>query len=206
MKLLPLVVGITGGSGVVYGIRLLEVLRDLNVETHLIISTAARETIVLETERKIREVESLASKVHAINDVASTLASGSSLMDGMVVIPCSMKTLAGIASGYSDNLILRAADVTLKERRPLILVPRETPLSRIHIENMLRVTAAGGIIAPAMPGFYSKPKEIGDLVDQIVGKILDLLKIQHNLYGRWTGPREASRGGGHARSHSMKGS
>jgi flavin prenyltransferase len=192
---LLLVVGITGGSGVIYGIRLLEVLHELDIETHLIISKAAKETIVLETERKIREVESLASKVHAINDIASTLASGSSPTDGMVIIPCSMKTLAGVASGYSDNLILRAADVTLKERRPLILVPRETPLSRIHIENMLKVNTAGGIIVPAMPGFYSRPKVIDELVDQLVGKVLDLLRIQHSLYERWTGPREASRAG-----------
>lgn len=188
-----LVVGISGGSGVIYGVRLLEVLRELKVETHLIMSTAAKETIVLETDRKVEQVESLASKVYAFNDIACSLASGSFPTDGMVIIPCSMKTLAGVASGYADNLLLRAAEVTLKERRPLILVPRETPLTMIHIENMLKVAGAGGIIVPAMPAFYHGPKEISDLVDHLVGKVLDLLKVEHHLYRRWTGPRRASR-------------
>lgn len=191
-EILRLVVGISGGSGVIYGVRLLEVLRELKVETHLIMSTAAKETIVLETDRKIEQVESLASKVYAFNDIACSLASGSFPTDGMVIIPCSMKTLAGVATGYADNLLLRAAEVTLKERRPLILVPRETPLTRIHIENMLKVAGAGGIVVPAMPAFYHKPKEISDLVDHLVGKVLDLLKIEHHLYRRWTGPRRAS--------------
>jgi 4-hydroxy-3-polyprenylbenzoate decarboxylase len=190
---LRLVVGISGGSGVIYGIRLLEVLRELKVDTHLIMSTAGKETIVLETDWKVAQVESLASKVYAFNDIASSLSSGSFQTDGMVIMPCSMKTLAGVASGYSDNLILRAAEVTLKERRPLILVPRETPFTAIHIENLLKVARSGGIIVPAMPAFYHRPKEISELVDHLVGKVLDLLKLEHTLYRRWSGPRGASR-------------
>jgi 4-hydroxy-3-polyprenylbenzoate decarboxylase len=177
----------SGGSGIIYGVRMLEVLHELGVETHLVMSPAAKETLVLETGYRVPQVESLATKVHPFNDIAATLSSGSYTTDGMVVIPCSMKTLAGVATGYSDNLLLRAADVTLKERRPLILVPRETPLSTIHIENMLRAANAGAIIAPAMPAFYDRPKEINQLVDHMVGKVLDLLKIEHKLYERWKG-------------------
>lgn len=183
----------SGGSGIIYGVRMLEVLHELGVESHLVMSPAARETLVLETNSRVPQVESLATKVYAFNDIAATLSSGSFRTDGMVIIPCSMKTLAGVATGYSDNLLLRAADVTLKERRPLILVPRETPLSMVHIENMLRAATAGAIIAPAMPAFYDRPKDIGDLVDHLVGKVLDLLKIEHKLYQRWAGPGGASR-------------
>ena len=180
--------GISGGSGVVYGVRLLQVLKELKRETHLVMSSAARETLVLETSYKVSEVESMASKAYRIGDIAAALASGSFKTDGMVIIPCSMKTLAGVAGGYSDNLMLRAAEVTLKERRPLLLVPRESPLTTIHIENMLRAARAGAIILPAMPAFYSRPKTIDDLVDHLVGKVLDLLKIEHTIYRRWQGP------------------
>ena len=180
----------SGGSGVIYGVRLLEVLKRLKVEAHLVVSTAAQETLAIETNHKIRHVESLATHVYRFNDIAAAPASGTFRTQGMVVIPCSMKTLAGIASGYSDNLLLRAAEVTLKERRPLVLVPRETPLTTIHIENMLRVAQAGAIVLPAMPGFYDRPKTLDDLVNHVVGKVLDVLNIDHDLYGQWTGPRK----------------
>ncbi|MEM3833027.1 MAG: UbiX family flavin prenyltransferase [Thermoprotei archaeon] len=184
-----LVVGISGASGVIYGIRLLQVLKDLNIETHLIMTNAAKETIRLETGYQISEVESLATRSYNINDIAAPMSSGSFKFDGMIIIPCSMKTLAGIATGYTSNLLLRAADVTLKERRPLILVIRETPLTTIHIRNMLIVARAGGIILPAMPGFYHNPKTLQDMIDFIVGKILDQLGLEHNLYERWQGPQ-----------------
>ena len=184
-----LVVGISGSSGVIYGVRLLDVLRQLNVETYLIMSTAAKETLVMETEKKVTEVEALATRVFAFNDIAASVASGSFPTDGMVVIPCSMKTLAGISSGYSDNLLLRAADVTLKERRPLVLVPRESPLTTIHLENMLKVASAGAILVPAMPAFYTRPRTVDDIIDHLVGKVLDAFKIKHTLYARWMGAR-----------------
>jgi polyprenyl P-hydroxybenzoate/phenylacrylic acid decarboxylase-like protein len=187
---LVLLVGMSGGSGVIYGVRLLEVLKRLKIETHLVISTAAKETLVLETNHKVAYVESLASRVYRFNDIAAAPASGTFRTEGMVVIPSSMKTLAGIASGYSDNLLLRAAEVTLKERRPLVLVPRETPLTTIHMENMLRVAQAGAIVLPAMPGFYNRPKTIDELVDHVVGKVLDVMHIEHDLYGRWSGPKK----------------
>jgi 4-hydroxy-3-polyprenylbenzoate decarboxylase len=182
-----LVVGISGGSGVIYGIRLLEVLKQRKIETHLIVTAAGRETIRLETDYKISEVESLASENYRIADFASKLSSGSFRTDGMVVIPASMKTIGGIASGYADNLLLRAAEVTLKERRPLVLVPRETPLTLIHLENLVKVAKAGAIVLPAMPAFYHKPKTIEELVDHVVGKVLDIIGIEHKLYKRWEG-------------------
>lgn len=183
-----LVVGISGGSGIVYGVRLLEELKRARVETHLIMSKAAKETLVLETDFTIPKVESLATKVHRIDDITAGPASGSYRTDGMAVVPCSMKSLAGIATGYEDNLLLRAAAVTLKERRTLVLVPRETPLTTIQIENMLKVAIAGAVVLPAMPGFYHRPKTIGEVVDQVVGKVLDMLRVNHDLYERWKGP------------------
>lgn len=188
-----LLVGMSGGSGSVYGVRLLEELKRLKVETHLIISSAARETLAIETDYKLGYVEALASRVHRFNDIAGAPASGTFRTQGMVVVPCSMKTLSGIASGYSDNLLLRAAEVTLKERRPLVLVPRETPLTTIHMENMLKVARAGAIVLPAMPGFYNSPTTIDELVGQIVGKVLDVLNIEHHLYEQWNGPRKQKR-------------
>ena len=176
-----------------YGLRLLEVLKRLKVESHLIMSTAAKETLVIETDYKVGYVESLASHVYRFNDIAAPPASGTFVTRGMVIIPCSMKSLAGVASGYSDNLILRAAEVTLKERRPLVLVPRETPLTTIHIENMLRAAQAGAIVLPAMPGFYNRPRTVSDIVNQTVGKVLDVLNIEHDLYRPWTGPHNERR-------------
>lgn len=156
-------------------------------------STAAKETLVLETGHKVGYVESLASQVYRFNDISAAPASGTFQTQGMVVIPCSMKSLAGIVSGYSDNLLLRAADVTLKERRPLVLVPRETPLTTIHLENMLKAAQAGAVVLPAMPGFYNRPEGINDLVDNIVGKVCDLLKIEHHLYEQWGGSQARKR-------------
>ena len=183
-----LVVGISGASGVIYGIRALEVLNKLKVETHLVLTDAARETIRLETDHKTSAVERLATQTHRVDDFTSTLSSGSFRTDGMVIIPCSMKTLGGLASGYADNLLLRAAEVTMKEKRPLVLVVRETPLTLIHLENMVRVARAGAVVLPAMPAFYHKPKTIDDLIDHVVGRVLDILGIKADLYQRWESP------------------
>ena len=182
---MEVVVGITGASGVIYGIRLLEVLNEKNVRTHLIITRAGKITIGYETGYKIREVEGLAYKTYSEDDLAASIASGTYQFDSMVVAPCSMKTLSGIVHGYSDNLLLRVAEVALKEGRKLILVPRETPLSVIHLENMLKAARAGAIIIPAMPAFYTKPRTIKDIVDYVVGRILDAMGIEHSLYPRW---------------------
>jgi 4-hydroxy-3-polyprenylbenzoate decarboxylase len=185
-----LIVGVSGASGAIYAIRLLEVLKQMNVETHLILTPAGRENILLETEYGIEYVESLASAFYSHMDMDAAVSSGSFQTDGMVVVPCSMKTLAGIAHGYEENLLIRAALVTLKERRPLVLVPRETPVAIPHLKNMLLAAQAGAVILPAMPGFYHKPKTVDDLVNHVVGKILDVLGIKHELYKRWAGPRK----------------
>ena len=182
-----LVVAISGASGAVYGVRALEALKTMGAETHLVMTDAALETLRLETDYSKKDVEKLASETHRIGDVTAKISSGSYRTDGMLVVPCSMKTLGGIASGYSDNLLLRAADVTLKERRPLVLVVRETPLSLIHLQNMVTVTKAGAIVLPAMPAFYSRPRTIDALIDQVVGKALDALGVSNKLSKRWEG-------------------
>jgi 4-hydroxy-3-polyprenylbenzoate decarboxylase len=182
-----IVVAITGASGVVYGKRLLEVLSEKSIETHLIISKEAGELIVSELSSKRDDIEKLANHVYQMNDLLSPLSSGSFITDGMIIVPCSAKTLAGIANGYSDNLILRTAEVAIKQGRKLILVPRETPLSAIYLENMLKLARLGIVILPAMPAFYHNPKSINELVDFIVGKILDSLNVEHNLFKRWKG-------------------
>ena len=182
-----LIVAITGCSGVVYGVRLLEACRKLGVETDLIVSQVAEKLLELELGKTIEDVRKLATRNYSQDDLAAPLASGSVKTDGMVIAPCSMKTLGAIVSGIADNLITRAADVTLKEGRPLVLVPRETPLNLIHLENMVRLKLAGATILPAMPGFYHKPKEISELIDFIVGRILDVLGVEHKLYRRWQG-------------------
>lgn len=180
-----LIVGLSGASGILYGIRMLEVLRELGIESDLIMTDMASMMVELETSWKENEVCALASRRHDSFDFASPLASGGYRSLGMVVLPCSMKTIAGIACGFSDNLLLRAADCTLKERRPLILVPRETPLNAIQLRNMLTLAEAGATILPAAPGFYHQPQQIGDLIDHIVGKVLDIFGVEHNLYRRW---------------------
>lgn len=183
-----LTVGISGASGVVYGIRLLEVLRDNpEVETHLVISTEGETTIRIETGRDPKEVYALADRHYKVDNLAAAIASGSYRGIGMVVIPCSMKTLAGIAGGYADNLLLRAADVTLKEGRRLVIVPRESPIHAIHLENMLKLARMNATILMAAPPFYHQPKTIDDLVDYIVGKTLDCFEIEHDLFRRWAG-------------------
>lgn len=182
---MKLIVGISGASGVIYGVRLLELLNKENVETHLVFTPLSEKILEQETDFKKQKLIELATYHYKIDDLAAPISSGSFLTQGMIIIPCSMKTLAGIACGYSDNLLLRAADVTLKEKRTLIIVPRETPLRKIHLENMLRLANEGAAILPAMPGFYYNPKTLDDVINHIVGKVLDILKINNNLYQRW---------------------
>jgi len=185
-----LVIAITGCSGVVYGVRLLEVCRQLGIETDLVVSAAAELLLKLELGKSADELRKLATRSYSPDDLTAPIASGSVRTDGMVIAPCSMKTLGAVASGVADNLIARAADVTLKEGRPLVLVPRETPLNLIHIENMARLKRAGATILPAMPAFYNKPKTVSELIDFIVGRVLDILGVEHQLYKRWQGGRE----------------
>jgi 4-hydroxy-3-polyprenylbenzoate decarboxylase len=180
-----IIAGLSGASGILYGIRMLEVLRELGIESDLIMTDMAGMMVELETSWRENEVRALATRCHDCFDFASPLASGGYRSLGMVVLPCSMKTIAGIACGFSDNLLLRAADCTLKERRPLVLVPRETPLNAIQLRNMLTLAEAGATILPAAPGFYHQPQQIGDLVDHIVGKVLDIFGVEHHLYRRW---------------------
>ena len=188
-----LIVGISGASGVIYGIRLLEILRAVpDVETHLIMSTAAATTIGLETEVTADEVMQLANVSYRFRDIAAAVSSGSFKTWGMVVVPCSMKTLAGIANSFSDNLLLRAADVVLKDRRRLVIVPRETPLHLGHLRLMVQATEMGAILAPPMPAFYHRPESIDDIINQTVNRLLDLLDIElaDDLFTRWAGGKE----------------
>lgn len=182
-----LIVAMTGATGAIYGVRLLEALRDLDVETHLILSKWAERTIEHETPLSVAQVKALASVVHPLQNQGASISSGSFVTDGMVVVPCSMKTLACIAHGISDNLIHRAADVILKERRRLVLVPREAPLSEIHLENMLRLARMGVVILPPMPAFYNHPQTIDDLVRHSVARILDHFDLRTDLTRRWQG-------------------
>lgn len=182
-----IIVAITGATGVLYGIRLLQVMKDKDVESHLIISDQAAAIIPMETQYTAEEVRAMAHRVHDPSDLASPLSSGSFHTDGMVVLPCSIKTLSAIANSFSDNLVVRAADVTLKERRRLILCVRETPFHLGHLRLMTAATEAGAIVAPPIPAFYHSPKNISDLVDQSVGKVLDLLGIENDIYRRWKG-------------------
>lgn len=192
-----LVVGVSGASGVIYGIRLLEVLRGVeNVETHLVMSAAARQTIVLETDWALPAVEGLADVVYKPGDIAASLSSGSFKTMGMVVVPASMGTLSDIATSSSDNLLARAADVTLKERRRLVVVPRETPLHLGHLRLMVQVAEMGAIICPPVPAFYQRPKSIGQIIDHTLSRLLDLLEIDLpvDLSKRWAGPDRRSTG------------
>ncbi len=181
----PLIVALTGATGVIYGIRLLQVLQEKSVEVHLLISPWAEKTISLETDYSIEEIQKLAKVCYPVDDLSAPISSGSFPTEGMVIIPCSMKTLAGIVHGFAENLILRSADVILKERRKLILVARESPLNLIHLRNLITAAEAGAIILPPMPAFYFKPKGMSDLVDHTVGKVLDLLGLDHRLFPRW---------------------
>ena len=188
-----LIIGISGASGVIYGIRLLETLRDqANVETHLVMSSTGRMNIEIETDWKIKDVEKLADVVHRNKDVGAMIASGSYQSDGMIVAPCSMKTLSAIVNSYADNLLCRAADVMLKERKRLILVPRESPLHSGHCRLLYEASKMGIDIAPPMPAFYNHPKTIDDLVNHTVGRLLDLIGLDSGLVKRWGGRTSAT--------------
>ncbi|MBX3590254.1 MAG: UbiX family flavin prenyltransferase [Burkholderiaceae bacterium] len=190
-----LIVAITGATGAVYGVRLLELLRATpGIETHLIVTPAGWMNIDQELQRSRNEVEALASVVHGVRDVGASLASGSFQTDGMIVAPCSMKTLAAVAHGLSDNLVTRAADVVLKERRRLVLLARETPLNLAHLRNMTAVTEMGGIVFPPLPAFYHRPQGIDDLIDHTCARVLDLFGVEHRLAPRWGGLRAAEEG------------
>ena len=184
---MEIAVGISGASGVQYGVRILRVLQEKGCKTHLVITDSARKIIEIETDSSPQEVEKLASYCYSPDDFAAPIASGSHLLDGMVVIPCSMGTLSAIACGSSDTLIARSADVCLKEKRRLILVPRETPLSLVQLRNMVSVAEAGAVVLPACPAFYSRPESLDDLIDVLVGRVLDILGVENDLYRRWEG-------------------
>jgi 4-hydroxy-3-polyprenylbenzoate decarboxylase len=191
-----LVVGISGSTGAIYGVRLLEVLHGSpDIETHLVVSEPAKQTIEYETGYRIDDVLDMASVVYDYRDIGASISSGSFPTDGMVVAPCSIKTLSSIASSYNDNLLTRAADVTLKERRKLVLVTRETPLHRGHLKLMLEVTENGGVILPPMPSFYHRPKTVDDIVNHTVQRALDQFGIEKGLFQRWTGTHTVARVG-----------
>ena len=186
-----IIIGISGASGTIYGVRLLETLRNYSeIETHLVISDIAKEIIKHEDGRDPGGVLELADIVHPIKNLGAAISSGSFLTEGMIIAPCSIKSLSGIANSYNDNLLVRAADVCLKERRKLIIVLRETPLHLGHLELMTKVTQYGATLLPPMPSFYHKPKTIDDIINQTVGKVLDNFGIEHNLFTRWQGKEE----------------
>lgn len=186
-----IIVGISGASGAIYGIRLLQVLSAVQgVETHLVLTSAARRTLTLETDYTTEQVETMAHCVHRPSDIAASISSGSFRAAGMVVAPCSIKTVSGIATSYADNLLIRAADVILKERRPLVLLVRETPLHLGHLRLLLQVTEIGAIVLPPVPAFYHRPRTLEEVVDQTINRALDLLGIDlpQDLFSRWEGP------------------
>jgi 4-hydroxy-3-polyprenylbenzoate decarboxylase len=187
-----IVVGITGASGVVYGIRTLTLLKEMGVETHLIISASGRRNIEIETEMAPSQVEAMANFVYDDRDMGAAISSGSFLTDGMIVVPCTIKTLSGIANSYTNNLVVRAADVTLKEGRKLVLVVRETPLHKGHLRLMTMAADMGAHILPPIPSFYHQPKTIDDIIDQTIGKIFDYLGIENHLFRRWGPARRES--------------
>ena len=185
-----LIIGISGASGAIYGVRLLQVLRDVpDIETHLVMSQAARQTLSLETDLSLRDVQAFADVVHDARDIAASISSGSFKTMGMVILPCSMKTLSGIVNSYTDGLLTRAADVVLKERRPLVLCVRETPLHLGHLRLMTQAAEIGAVIMPPVPAFYHRPQTIDDIINQTVNRVLDLFNIDlpHDLFTRWQG-------------------
>jgi 4-hydroxy-3-polyprenylbenzoate decarboxylase len=182
-----LIVGISGASGVVYGVRMLEVLRDSDVETHLVMSKAAEMTLVYEMDMKPKDVRALASKVHAQADIGASISSGSFQTMGMVIVPCSVRSMSEIAAGTTGSLLSRAADVVLKERRRLVLAFRETPIHAGHLRTMAQLTEMGAIIAPIVPAFYNRPKTLDDVINHTVGRLLDLFGIETKLVKRWKG-------------------
>ena len=190
-----IIVGISGATGAIYGIRLLQILRGVTaLETHLVLSPAARRTIQLETAYSVEEVEAMATCVHRSSDIAASISSGSFRSSGMIVAPCSMKTVSGIATSYSDNLLLRAADVMLKDRRPLVLLVRETPMHLGHLRLLVKIAEMGGIIMPPVPAFYHRPTSLEDVVDHTLNRALDLLgvELKQDLFERWQGPHPSS--------------
>ena len=189
-----LIVGISGASGVIYGIRLLETLQSMSgIETHLVVSNGAKINIAVETDRRIKDVEALADVVHNDKNLAASISSGSFQTDGMIIVPCSMKTLSGVVNSYADSLIVRAADVVLKERRRLVLVPRESPLHAGHTRLLHEAAVMGAIVCPPMPAFYTDPQTVDDIVDHTVGRILDLFGIETGLVRRWQGPADGEK-------------
>ncbi|HET7823693.1 MAG TPA: UbiX family flavin prenyltransferase [Anaeromyxobacter sp.] len=188
----PLVVAITGATGVVYGVEMLRVLKELGVETHLILSEAAVTNIALETKYAVSEVKALATVVHSNKDVGAAPASGSFRTRGMIVAPCTVKTLSAIANSFTYNLVVRAADVTLKEGRKLVLMVRETPLHKGHLELMTKAADLGAVILPPMPAFYHQPETLMDVIHQTIGKALDQVGIEHELFKRWSGHKNAA--------------
>ncbi|HDS9358693.1 TPA: UbiX family flavin prenyltransferase [Enterobacter chengduensis] len=185
-----LIVGISGASGAIYGVRLLQVLRDVkDVETHLVMSQAARQTLSLETDFSLRDVQALADVMHDARDIAASISSGSFKTAGMVILPCSIKTLSGIVNSYTDSLVTRAADVVLKERRPLVLCVRETPLHLGHLRLMTQAAELGAVIMPPVPAFYHRPQTLGDVINQTVNRVLDQFDIDlpEDLFTRWQG-------------------
>ncbi|EFC56058.1 UbiX family flavin prenyltransferase [Enterobacter cancerogenus] len=185
-----LIIGLSGASGAIYGVRLLQVLRDVpEVETHLVMSQAARQTLSLETDLSLRDVQSLADVVHDTRDIAASISSGSFKTAGMVILPCSIKTLSGIVNSYTDTLVTRAADVVLKERRPLVLCVRETPLHLGHLRLMTAAAELGAVIMPPVPAFYHRPKNLDDVINQTVNRVLDQFDIDlpEDLFTRWQG-------------------
>lgn len=184
---MKVVVGISGGSGAIYGVALLRILREYNIETHLVVSTMGEYVTNHECGINLEELKCLATYFHDNKNLAAPIASGSFKTDAMVIVPCSMKTVSAVAHGMSDNLLTRAADVIIKENRKLIVVPRETPLSQIHLENMLKLSKIGVTVMPPSPAFYHHPKDVEDMVSGIVARILDQLGIEHDLIKRWDG-------------------
>ena len=183
-----LIVGMSGASGVIYGVRLLEVLQPVpEVETHLVMSNGAKLNISLETDRQLKDIEGLADVVHSDQNLAATIASGSYQTDGMVIVPCSMKTLSGVVNSYAEQLVVRAADVVLKEQRRLVLVPRETPLHVGHCRLLHEAAQLGAVIVPPMPAFYNDPQSVDDIINHTVGRLLDLFGIDSGLVKRWQG-------------------
>lgn len=183
-----IIIGISGASGVIYGIRMLEILKDIpDIETHLVITSGAKLNISLETDFEIKDIKGLANVVHNNRNLAASIASGSFQTEAMIVIPCSMRTLSGIATSYASNLIVRAADVVLKEKRKLIVVPRETPLHTGHCELLHKVSLMGAYIVPPNPAFYNHPESIDDIINHTVGRILDLIELDPEIVQRWQG-------------------
>jgi flavin prenyltransferase len=191
-----IIVGISGASGAIYGIRMLQILREIgSVESHLVMSPAAQRTIMLETDFEIEQVEAMADRFYRPRDIAAAISSGSFRAAGMVIAPCSIRTLSGIATSYSENLLLRAADVTLKDRRPLVLLVRETPLHLGHLKLLVQVAEMGAVVMPPMPAFYHRPSSLNDVIDQTINRTLDILgiELERDLFPRWQGPLEKDR-------------